>query len=167
MMELEFILAQEKDLDIIMTLFTDAIDKLNRNGINQWDSTYPDRNTLKEDIMKKQLYIGLFKETIISAYVITQEYDEQYDNCSWKFPNSTFSIIHRLCINPMFQNKGYGTLTVMHIENQLKRKGVEYIRLDVFPLNTSALKMYEKLGYSKVGIAKWRGLEFYLMEKKL
>ncbi len=167
MPELKFVLAQKEDLGIVMSIFTDAINEMNSKGIYQWDSIYPTRNTLEEDIKKKQLYIGIYEGTVVSAYVLNQEYDEQYANGECKYPNSTYYVVHRLCVNPRFQNKGIGTLTMLHIENEVKKMGVDTIRLDAFTLNPYAVKMYEKLGYSKVGLANWRKGKFYLMEKKI
>jgi len=167
LIELEFILAQKEDLDNVLAMFTDAINEMNRNGIYQWDNRYPDRNLLKEDIIKKQLFISLYDGTVVSAYVLNQECDKQYANGTWEYPNSTYYVIHRLCINPTFQNKGIGTLTMLHIENEIRKMGIETIRLDVFTLNPYAVKMYEKIGYIKVGLAHWRKGKFYLMEKKV
>ena len=78
-----------------------------------------------------------------------------------------FYVIHRLCVNPKFQNQGIGTQTMKHIEKQVLSKGIDVIRLDAFTLNPFALKMYEKLGYTKVGDVNWRKGKFHLMEKKL
>ena len=107
MPELKFVLAQKEDLGIVMSIFTDAINEMNSKGIYQWDSIYPTRNTLEEDIKKKQLYIGIYEGTVVSTYVLNQEYDEQYVNGTWKYPNYTYYIVHRLCVNPLFQNNKY------------------------------------------------------------
>lgn len=53
------------------------------------------------------------------------------------------------------------------IEDILQKEGIRSIRLDVFSQNPYALKMYEALGYQKVGGASWRKGLFYLLEKKL
>lgn len=53
------------------------------------------------------------------------------------------------------------------IEDLLKKQRVQSIRLDAFSLNPYALKMYEALGYEKVGEINWRKGTFYLCEKKL
>lgn len=167
MTTLKFELASIEDLERIMNLYTDAINEMNKNGIYQWDTIYPDRNIIEDDIAKKQLYIALSEETIVSAYVLNQEYDEQYANGLWKYPDSTYYVLHRLCVNPATQNQGIGTLTMAHIENQVKNMGIETIRLDAYTLNPYAEKMYSKLGFEKVGIANFRKGKFYLMEKKI
>lgn len=167
MIDIKFMLARKEDLDSIMSMFTEAINEMNKNHIYQWDSVYPDRDTLEDDIKKKQLYIGLHEGEVVSAYVLNKECDEEYVNGAWECDDSTYCVLHRLCVNPTYQNKKVGTSTVIHLENQLKNMGVESIRLDAFTLNPYAVKMYEKLGYSKVGYADLRMGKFYLMEKKI
>ncbi len=49
----------------------------------------------------------------------------------------------------------------------LRDRGIESVRLDAFSLNPYALRMYEGLGYKKVGEANWRKGLFYLFEKNL
>lgn len=167
MSELKFVLAQKEDLNTVMSIFTDATNEMNRNAIYQWDSIYPNINIIEEDIKKEQLYIGIYEGKIVSSYVLNQECDKQYNNGAWRYPNSTYYVLHRLCVNPQFQNKRIGTLTMLHIENEVKKMGADTIRLDVFSLNPYAVKLYENLGYCKVGLANWRKGTFYLMEKKL
>ena len=167
MSELKFLLAQREDLNTVMSIFTDATNEMNRSGIYQWDSIYPNINIIEEDIKKEQLYMGIYEGNIVSAYVLNQEHDEQYNNGAWNYPNSTYYVLHRLCVSPQFQNRNIGTLTMLHIENEVKKMGADSIRLDVFTLNPYAIKLYEKLGYSKVGLTNWRKGTFYLMEKKL
>lgn len=69
-------------------------------------------------------------------------------------------------MNPIFQNKGIAKSTLFYIEKQLKEIGIHVIRLDVFSDNPFALRLYNSLGYSKVGHADWRKGKFFLMEKR-
>ena len=157
----------EADLDSVFRLFTDAIAEMNRNNIPQWDELYPDREILKEDISKNQLFLGIADGDIASVYVLNSDCDEEYENGAWQYPNASFCVIHRLCVNPKFQNRGIGNLTMRHIEAQVLKEGFESVRLDAFTLNPFALKMYDRLGYVIVGTADWRKGRFFLMEKKL
>ena len=76
-------------------------------------------------------------------------------------------MLHRLCVNPKFQNQGVAKKTLIYIEEQLRNAGTKAIRLDVFTQNPYALKLYEKAGYHKTGTADWRKGRFLLMEKNL
>ena len=165
--KVEFNVAEEKDLQEIFSVVSAAIQGMHKYKILQWDEVYPDVNILQNDIRNKDLYIGKIDSEIVCIYVLNSDSDEEYINGNWKYPNETYIVIHRMCVNPKFQNQGIGSLTLNHIEGKVKREGKDEIRLDVFSLNSFALKMYYKQGYIKVGEINWSKGKFYLMEKKL
>ncbi|WML33313.1 GNAT family N-acetyltransferase [Clostridium sp. OS1-26] len=159
--------AELGDLKEIMDIFSNAISTMNNNNIHQWDGIYPTEDIIKQDILKRQMHVGIKDNTIASVVVVNDEFDEQYKNGNWKYSNERFAVIHRLCVNPIYQNQKIGKNTMLMIEDLLKKEGIDCIRLDAFSLNPYALKMYEKLGYEKVGETNWRKGLFYLFEKKL
>lgn len=85
---------------------------------------------------------------------------EQDSDCEYR-------VIHRLCVNPVYQNRGIAAQTLSHIEEELQKSGIKAVRLDVFSKNPFALSLYLGNGYEKVGFADWRKGSFYLMEKLL
>lgn len=159
--------AELEDLNIIISIFRNAINAMNDNNINQWDEIYPTNTNLEQDILNKQMYVGIKDDEIVSAVVINNEFEEEYKNGNWRYENERFAVVHRLCVNPIHQNKKIGKDTMIKIEELLKIEGIQSIRLDAFSLNPYALQMYETLGYQKVGEVNWRKGLFYLLEKKL
>lgn len=159
--------AEFADLNTIVDIFKDAIKKMDENNIYQWDEIYPNEEILQQDILENQMYVGIKDNIIVSAAVVNDEFDEEYKDGNWQYDNSKFAIVHRLCVNPIYQNQRIGKDTMIMIESLLLKKGVQSIRLDAFSQNPNALSMYETLGYKKVGEAKWRKGLFYLLEKKL
>ncbi|KAA8668132.1 GNAT family N-acetyltransferase [Clostridium sp. HV4-5-A1G] len=156
-----------QDLADVVKIFKAAIRVMNDNGIDQWDSIYPDREILKEDILKSQMFLGKINDRIAFVVVINQECNEEYKNGNWRYEGDPFVIIHRLCVNPDFQHQGIGKCTLMLIERMLKKKNIKSIRLDAFSLNPIALKLYDKNGYKRVGKINLRKGIFYLYEKKI
>lgn len=67
-MALNFRKGKEKDLDEVAALFQRAILHMTRQGIPQWDEVYPDREILRQDIEKRQLYVGVWDDRIVSVY---------------------------------------------------------------------------------------------------
>ncbi|AFQ44325.1 GNAT family N-acetyltransferase [Desulfosporosinus meridiei] len=159
--------AAYEDLNIILEIFKNAIKVMNDNNINQWDDLYPTSTDLEQDILNGQMYVGIKDGEIASALVINNECEEEYKYGNWGSDNDKFAVVHRLCVNPNYQNKKIGKATMIKIEEILKTEGIQSIRLDTFSLNPYALKMYQTLGYQKVGEVKWRKGLFYLFEKQL
>lgn len=159
--------AELEDLNIIIDIFSSAIIAMNENNINQWDERYPTSMILEQDILNKKMYVGVKDNTIVSVIVVNSEFDEQYKDGKWKYDNEKFVVVHRLCVNPTYQNQKIGKNTMIMIEELLRKEGIQSIRLDAFSLNPYALRMYDTLGYQKVGQTNWRKGLFYLFEKKL
>ena len=162
-----FKIADKNNIEEIVDMYKAAVDKMYLDGIDQWDELYPNKNILIEDIHKKELIVGMMDGKIVVAYVVNTESDEEYVNGKWSYPNSKYCILHRLCVNPIYQNIGIAKKTMMYLEENYKSKGFETIRLDSFTKNPYAEQLYDKLGYCVVGQAVWRKGVFNLREKKL
>lgn len=160
-------LAKESDIDEICRLIRNAIVNMEKNDIFQWDNIYPAKEDFLSDIKKQQLFVGLLNKDISVLYTINKECDREYENGKWKHPDLEYRIIHRLCVNPEYQNRGIAKGALLHIEQELKKQGVKSIRLDVFSKNPHALSLYLNNGYEKTGCAEWRKGRFFLMEKYL
>ena len=159
--------AELMDIGKVIVIYKNAIKAMIDSNLDQWDDIYPAIKILEQDITANQMYVGIIDDKIVSAVVANTEFDEEYKNGRWKYDNKNFAVIHRLCVNPAYQNKKVGRNTMILTEELLKKEGVQSIRLDAFSLNPYALKLYESLGYQKVGEATWRKGLFYLFEKKL
>lgn len=166
-MQIEYRLATMEDLEKICVLVNNAIAKMIENNILQWDEIYPTEADFREDINRQQLYVGIIDGHIAVTYTINQESDAEYQNGKWQYESLPYYVVHRLCVNPDFQNKGVARHTLLHIEEQLLSIGIQAVRLDAFTENPYSLRLYDRLGYSIVGYADWRKGRFCLMEKCL
>lgn len=166
-MNIEYRLARFDDVNEIMILIKNSIIAMERNNIFQWDELYPVSGDFVEDIRQDSLYIGIYEGKIAVVFALNRQSDEEYINGKWLYPDREYYIIHRLCVNCLFQNKGVGKQTMQFIEEKLKAKDIKAIRLDVFSQNPCALRLYAHMGYCKVGDVDWRKGRFYLMEKYL
>lgn len=107
-MNIEFRLANIKDLQKIVEIYNSTIDDMDSKGIYQWDNIYPDVDVLTKDIEKEQMYLAVSENEILSAFVINSECDDEYIKAEWNYPNLPYVVVHRLCVNPKFQNIGLG-----------------------------------------------------------
>ena len=164
---MKYFKADISQLDEIFSVYSNAIITMEKDNIPQWDEIYPDKTILEEDISKNQMYIGKIDNEIAVCFVLSEECDEEYKNGKWQYPDAKFNVIHRLCVNPKFQNRGIATETMKYIEELSKSQGYDVIRLDCFTLNPYSQKLYNKTGYSVTGYADWRKGRFELREKKI
>ncbi len=165
-MTIKYRKAEPNDIEEICSIVHDAVDVMEQNNIFQWDDLYPAQEDYREDIEKSQLYVGSVNCQIAVMYTLNQKCDKEYENGKWKYKDEPFYTVHRLCVAPNYQNKGIARSTLLYIEKQLKEIGIHVIRLDVFSDNPFALRLYNSLGYLKVGHADWRKGKFFLMEKR-
>ena len=159
--------ANQNQIEEVFSVFSAAIINMEKLGIHQWDEIYPDKAILSEDISKNFMYTGHIDGKIVVCFALSEEYDEEYKNGKWQWPESKFCVIHRLCVSPDFQNRGIAAETLKYIEKLCKSQGYESIRLDCFTGNPYSRKLYDKAGYSVVGYADWRKGRFELREKSL
>jgi len=103
---------------------------------------------LADDIQKKQLNVVLLEKQLAVAYVVNQECDEQYANGQWRFPDSAYAVIHRLCVHPKFQNQGIAAKVMKQIEDTQREHGVEVIRLDAIYQKSICVEAISKIGLS-------------------
>lgn len=164
-LKLKYSKATKTQTDKVFSVYSAAVNHMKQQGIHQWDEIYPDLSVITEDIAKYQMHIGMIDEKIAVCFVLSEECDEEYKNGKWQWPESKFCVIHRLCVNPDFQNQGIATKTLEYIEKLCKSQGYDSIRLDCFTENPYSRKLYDKSGYSVVGYADWRKGRFELREK--
>jgi GNAT superfamily N-acetyltransferase len=162
-----FRLAQMQDYPAVVEIYKQAISDMCFRGIMQWDEIYPSEECLKADIEARQMYLLVCGGDVVSAVVISGEQDEEYKNGCWKYSEGNIATLHRLCVHPAHQRKGYGRETVLFAEQLMKRMGYTAVRLDAFSQSPFALKLYEGLGYERAGEVTFRKGKFFLYEKPL
>jgi len=155
------------DLDAVSALFRSAIAVMDESGIPQWDEVYPAESDFKNDIEKGQMFLCEYGSRVAAVFVLNRQRDGEYQNGAWRFDEDGSAELHRLCVDPAFQNRGVGAQTVRLAEALLRERSTESVRLDAFSKNPYALRLYEKLGYRRVGEANFRKGLFYLYEKRL
>lgn len=156
-----------EDFVSVWKIFSNAVKHMNETGIYQWDEIYPNQENIRSDIENGQLYVLTEQEIPIAAAVLNEQQEPEYDALSWRYRKGKIAVLHRLCVSPSHQNNGLGKKTVLLAEQELLRMGYSILRLDAFSENPYALKMYESLGYSRVGEVHFRKGRFYCYEKLL
>lgn len=100
----------------------------------------------KED--KGFIAINTDEQALIGAawYRLFKEDDKGYGYMDDKTPEIAIAIL------PEYRNKGLGQALMLRLLEQAKLDGYQQISLSCDPTNNTALHLYQKLGFKKVGI---------------
>ncbi len=146
---LEF--ANEAGLDIIETIYNEAIDSLRVRKIHQWRrGVYPTRQTAVDAFNKNCLYLCRMGDEVVGTVILNGLQSSEYDTIKWKW-GGKFLVIHTLVIRPAFCGKGAGRFIMRYAENFALSNGYESMRLDVFPGNAVAVGLYQSFGFTYSG----------------
>ena len=159
--------AKINELDEIMNMYSSCVDGMQKANIDQWDSTYPNRKIISEDIRNKSFYIFLINDKIIGGINIDKIQDKTYLDVEWKDKGNKFLVVHRLAVRQEFWKKGIGNKLMIFAESLVKEKKLNSIRLDTYSSNPIAINFYLNLGYIKKGeiFLKPNKNEYYCFEK--
>lgn len=158
---------QLQDLNEVMSLIKEAIAEMDNHHIFQWDEVYPDYKTLSSDIQSETMF-GIFKNAELAGIVVLDKNQSQeYSDVKWELDNDHPLIMHRLCVRPKYQGQGIAKQLIKFSEQFAIENGLKSLRLDAFSANPSAINLYERNGYLKRGIVKFRKGNFYCYEKVL
>ena len=120
---------QEEDIDAVMAIETDI---------------YPFPWT--EGIMRDCLRVGY------CCWLAEQ--DEQVVGYGIMSIGAGESHLLNICIHRDWRRQGIAGQLMKHMLNLAKRHGADVCLLEVRPSNIGAIEMYEKFGFSKVGLRK-------------
>jgi GNAT superfamily N-acetyltransferase len=146
-------------------IITSAISSLKSQQIDQWDEKYPAYDDIKQDIEKAQAF-GYFMEDHLTGYVaLNQETPGEYSDVVFKYDNESALIVHRLTVDPLYQNCGIAGKLMRFSEDFARENGYTSIRLDAFSRNLKAVRFYHTLNYREVGKVLFRKGVFHIFEK--
>ena len=159
--------ANKADVDNIMLMYKSCVEGMIKNGIDQWDDTYPDTETIAQDLENQTYYVTEEKGEIIGGINIDQNQDPTYLDINWEDDNNQFLVVHRLAVKEEFWNKKVGKDLMLFTEELVKKKDLKSIRLDTYSGNPKAMEFYIRLGYRELGTInlKPNKNEYYCFEK--
>lgn len=143
--------AKISEIEDILTITKACAAKMIENGIFQWNEHYPTKEAFVNDLKRNELYIKEVEGRIIGAIVISDYMDDEYIPIQWLTPNGKNTYIHRVCIHPYHQGKGYAQELMDFAEAYSGTNGFVSVRLDTFSQNKKNQRFYEQRGYQKLG----------------
>lgn len=168
--------AAEKDIDGVEKVYSDThtAEEEGRVVIGWIRGVYPTRDTVLAALSRGDLFVMETEDGIVGTAIINQSQVDIYEKGNWQFdaPDNEVMVLHTLVISPKASGKGYGRQFVEYYERYAASHGCRYLRMDTNKINSTARKMYSKLGYREIGIEQGdfngiKGVSLVLLEKKL
>ena len=155
------------DLKNIMKMYTSCVKGMIKNGIDQWDDTYPNTEVITQDLEKQSYYFAEIEGEIIGGINIDRNQDKTYLEIDWEDTSDSFLVVHRLGVKEEFWEKKIGKKLMVFAENMVIEKGLKSIRLDTYSGNPKAMEFYRRLGYRELGTINLKPdkNEYYCFEK--
>ena len=142
--------AIEKDLDQLYQVIRCCAQHLIKNGVFQWNETYPSKEILQKDIDLQQIWKLEENNLIVGLIVLTEIEDKEYKNVQWKTKNGNNLYVHRLAVHPKFQGRGFAQKLMDFAESYAIKNKYNSVRLDTFSQNNRNLKFYKKRNYAQL-----------------
>jgi len=143
--------ANKRDLDNIMKMYKSCVTGMLKNGIDQWDDSYPNTEIISEDLNVGTYYVVEMDGAIIGGVNIDKNQDNTYLALDWEDKSDSFLVVHRLGVKEEFWNKKIGKDLMLFTEKLVIGRGLKSIRLDTYSGNPKAMEFYRRLGYSELG----------------
>jgi len=147
-------LATNSDFDSLFSIINECKEDMLANGIEQWPSHHPSKETIQKGINSGKHYVIEEGGIILGGVLLNHSPDDQYEKVNWKVNDENPLVIHRLAVSPSHQGKGIAQKLMGFAEELAKKEGSKSIRLDTYSTNKASNKFYQKLGYTFVGTIK-------------
>lgn len=144
--------ATGNDLDFVENIYNESIDWLTNQNIHQWQrGVYPTRSAALEAFRDDCLYCCFIDERMVATFIINEMQPPQYQTLNWKYNQGRAMVLHTLVVRPCEAGQGIGKAIVKYVIKQARQHGYACIRLDVFPENQVAVRLYQAFGFEYVG----------------
>ncbi|MEQ5792979.1 GNAT family N-acetyltransferase [Muricauda sp. NFXS6] len=143
--------AKISEIPDILTITQACAQKMQENGILQWNEHYPSKEAFIQDIKRNELFVIEKNSTVQGTIVISTLMDEEYIPMKWLTPNGNSTYIHRLSVHPELQGQGLAQKMMDFAEAFSRENGFVSVRLDTFSQNKRNQRFYEQRGYQKLG----------------
>lgn len=143
--------AKEMDVATILDITKACGAHLRSKNIFQWNSYYPDVNTLAQDVQRNELWVLEDASFIKGCVVLSDFMDKEYECIPWTSQNEGAKYVHRLAVHPKWQRQGIAGNLMDFAEQLALNKGATAVRLDTFSRNPGNQLFYENRGYKTRG----------------
>lgn len=156
------------DIPFIWEIMQQAIEQRRRDGSNQWQDGYPNKQAIYDDINNEVGWVITDNEKIIAYSAVIFDIEPAYTDIIGKWlSDGDYAVIHRMATVDAVKRKGVATHFFKLIEDLCIECKVYSIKVDTNFDNIPMLKILDKLNYTYCGEVYFRNSPRKAFEKIL
>ncbi len=146
-------LVKPKETEIAMDIINMAKALLKSQGIDQWQSGYPDYARIEQDVNQATAYF-IEEDGDIMGYLCADFGGEPaYEHLKGDWATTEpYVVLHRLAFTDKARGKGLATTAFKLVEELSKSKGVMSFRVDTDEANKTMQHILKKNGFTYRGV---------------
>jgi GNAT superfamily N-acetyltransferase len=160
--------ATHADINTIWDILQQAIEQRRKDGSDQWQQGYPNRQTVEDDIAHGYGYVLTENEVIIAYAAVLFGIEPAYNEIEGQWlTDGDYAAVHRVATANAVKGRGVATQLFRLIEDMSVRHHVFSIKVDTNFDNIPMLRILEKLDYTYCGEIFFGGAPRKAFEKVL
>lgn len=170
----DFRLAAAADIPAITAIYDQILD----DDCTGWQrGVYPTADTAAAAVTDREMYVLCENGQVLAAARLNHRQDDFYATAPWQTTAAASApddvlVIHTLVVSAAARGRGLARAFIAFYEDEAKRRGCQYLRLDTNCANIPARTLYKSLGFAEIGTVTscFNGIEgttLVLLEKSL
>lgn len=148
----ELRLAKLEEVQIAWDIINTAKAHLKEQGIDQWQTGYPDYDCIKKDIVHKKGFFIVRDGDILGYLCIDDDGEPSYSNIQGAWHTSeNYVVVHRMAFTDQARGQGISSIAFRLVEELSKEKGIRSFRVDTDAYNKKMQHILKKNGFSYCG----------------
>ena len=132
-------------------------------GLNNWNLAELTREKMLAGLTEEQFYVGKVAGDPAACMVL-----QWHDDLFWpEIPPGQSGFIHKLAVRRKYAGQGLSQELVTYAITECRKRKIGYLRLDTRASREKLCRLYESMGFVRVGQRMVRGNEYALFEMKL
>lgn len=146
--------AQNSDVDKIVQILNDAISFLKESGSSQWQSGYPNRATVEDDIKNECAWVLTVDNEVAGYAAVVIGRDSNYAKIDGEWNNDvdSYATIHRIAISSKFRGMHLTQFFLSNIISLTYAQEIHNFRIDTGEKNKIVQHIATSHNFIKRGI---------------
>ena len=141
-----------EELGEAMGIINGAKRHLKEQGIDQWQTGYPDEACIRRDIVSGKGFMVVDGNEVLGYLCVDYDGEPAYEglNGEWK-ADGKYVVVHRMAFAENARGKGLSSRVFALVEEMSRERGVHAFRVDTDADNRKMLHVLEKCGFMRRG----------------